>query len=69
MDFTTREKEVLGYMAQCLTYDEIIVRMKISKRTLLKHLEHIGLKTGIRKQARISRYAIEHGYGKQHVAL
>jgi DNA-binding CsgD family transcriptional regulator len=63
MAFTKREEEVLGYMAQNYTYDEIILLMKIRKKTLLKHIEHIGLKTGIRKQARIARYAIEHGYG------
>ena len=61
--FTAKEQEVLHYMARCYTYNEIIGEMKISKRTLYKHIENIGIKTGIRTQARVSRYAIEHGYG------
>lgn len=61
--FTPKEQEVLDYMAYCYTYAEISAKMMITKKTLLRHIYNISLKTGIRTQLGITRYAIEHGYG------
>jgi DNA-binding NarL/FixJ family response regulator len=61
--FTPKEQEVLDYMAYCYTYAEISTKMCITKKTLLKHIDNIGVKAGIRTQLGITRYAIEHGYG------
>lgn len=63
--FTPKEQEVLDYMADCYSYAEISMYMGISKKTLLKHIERIGLKIGIRTQIPICRYAREQGYGKR----
>ena len=73
--FSPREQEVLNLISQCQNYENISSHLRISRRTLHKHVEHISKKlklsskVGGRVQQDIAKYAIEHGYGKeQHVA-
>lgn len=55
--FTTREMEVLQYLAQGLISKEIAVKMAISKNTVENHKQNMFAKLGIRKLTELLAYA------------
>ena len=50
IELSSREKEVMQWLAQGKTNDEIGRILKISKRTVGKHLEHINRKFGTKSR-------------------
>jgi DNA-binding NarL/FixJ family response regulator len=58
---TRREREILAMTAQGNTSRQIAVALSISPRTAETHRTNIGRKLGLRTQADLIRYAIEHG--------
>lgn len=55
-----REQEILRLIAQGHTDKEIALQMSISPRTVQNHLTRIRQKTGLRRRAELSRWAVEH---------
>jgi len=49
-NFTTREKEIITYLAKGLTYKEIGEVLFISDRTVGKHISNIYAKTGVNQK-------------------
>ena len=49
-NFTTREKEIISYLAKGLTYKEIGEVLFISDRTVGKHVSNIYAKTGVNQK-------------------
>lgn len=60
-DFSTREIEILGLIAEGLTNIEISERLFISKRTVEGHRQTLIEKTGSRNTAALMHYAIIKG--------
>jgi len=58
---TEREREVLSLVAQGCTSKEIAERLIVSHKTVMSHRANIYEKLGIRNQAGLVRWAIEHG--------
>jgi two-component system response regulator DegU len=58
---TEREREVLSLVAQGCTSKEIAERLVVSHKTVMCHRANIYEKLGIRNQAGLVRWAIEHG--------
>jgi DNA-binding NarL/FixJ family response regulator len=54
--FTNREKEVIQYICQGLTNEEISKKLCISKFTIANHVQNIFEKTGIRSRAKLTSY-------------
>ena len=56
----SREQEVLRLIAQGCTDKEIAATVFISPRTVQNHLTRIREKTGLRRRAELTRWAMEH---------
>jgi two-component system, NarL family, response regulator NreC len=59
---TSREREVLQWVVDGLTSAEIGERLNISPRTVEKHRANMMQKLGVRNQADLVRYALQHGF-------
>ncbi len=59
---TRREREVLQWVVDGLTSAEIGQRLGISPRTVEKHRANMMQKLGVRNQADLVRYALQHGF-------
>jgi DNA-binding NarL/FixJ family response regulator len=55
-----REHEVLRLVATGLTDNEIASKLYISPRTVQNHLTRVREKTGLRRRAELTRWAMEH---------
>jgi DNA-binding CsgD family transcriptional regulator len=55
---SARESELIGLVAAGLTDAQIAQRLFISIRTVQSHLDRIRDKTGCRRRADLTRYAI-----------
>jgi non-specific serine/threonine protein kinase len=51
-----REIEVSELVAQGMTNDQIATRLRLSKRTVDAHLEHIRTKLGVRSRVEIATW-------------
>lgn len=60
-ELTPREREVLALVAEGATNAQIAERLFISVNTVTRHLTHIYRKTGTRRRAEATRYAMERG--------
>jgi predicted ATPase/DNA-binding CsgD family transcriptional regulator/transcriptional regulator with XRE-family HTH domain len=60
-DLTTREVEVLCWVAQGLTNAQVAAQLVISPRTVNTHLSGIYRKLGTSSRAVATRFAVEHG--------
>jgi DNA-binding NarL/FixJ family response regulator len=58
---TAREREILELVAGGETDQDIADQLTISVRTVHSHLDRIRDKTGSRRRADLTRFAIEHG--------
>jgi two-component system response regulator NreC len=58
---TDREREVLTYLAEGSSNDEIAVSLVISPRTVERHRENIMHKLNLHSRAELVRYAIRKG--------
>ncbi|HEX6686863.1 MAG TPA: response regulator transcription factor [Candidatus Limnocylindrales bacterium] len=58
---SNREREVLALLASGERDREIAVRLSVSVHTVRTHLEHIRRKTGQRRRAELTRFAVESG--------
>lgn len=58
---STREKEIVGLVAQGLTSAQIADRLCVSLKTVETHRHNIFKKLSIKKSAQLVKYAIEHG--------
>lgn len=57
---TAREREVLRFLAQGLTYDGIAAALVISPHTVNRHLTAIYTKLGVTSRHAATRWAIDH---------
>lgn len=55
-----RELDVLRLLAHGKTDDEIAKELFISPRTVQNHLQRVREKTGLRRRAELTRWAVEH---------
>ncbi len=60
LELTDREREVLSLVAAGETDRDISEALFISVGTVRAHLDHIRTKTGRRRRADLTRYALEH---------
>lgn len=60
---TSRENEVLSWLAQAKSNAEIAVILGLSVRTVGKHLENIFAKLGVENRAAAMRLFLDHGRG------
>ncbi len=58
---TDREEEVLRYLAEGVSNDEIAAALVISAKTVARHRENIMQKLGLHSRAELVRYAIRKG--------
>jgi two-component system response regulator NreC len=58
---TEREREVLGYLAEGTSNEEIAVSLVISPKTVDRHRENIMRKLNLHSRAELVRYAIRKG--------
>jgi DNA-binding NarL/FixJ family response regulator len=63
LTLTEREAEVLGLVAAGERDQDIAEALYISIGTVRAHLDHIRAKTGRRRRAELTRYAMEQGLG------
>jgi len=61
IQITAREREILELVAGGETDQDIAEQLTISVRTVHSHLDRIRDKTGSRRRADLTRFAIEHG--------
>ena len=52
---TRRESEIMGYIRQCLSDDEILINIPVSKHTLQKHIQNIYRKCGVSSRRELLR--------------
>ena len=57
---STRENEVLGFIARGLSNQLIADELVISVRTVERHINHIYAKLGIHNRAQAAAYAVRH---------
>jgi two-component system response regulator NreC len=60
-DLTDREQEVLAYLAEGASNEEIAVSLVISPKTVARHRENIMRKLNLHSRAELVRYAIRKG--------
>ncbi|MDD2696446.1 MAG: response regulator transcription factor [Anaerolineales bacterium] len=60
-NLTHREKEVLGYLAEGLTNEEIANKLLISKHTVARHRENLMRKLNLHSRSDLVRYAVRKG--------
>lgn len=58
---TKREKEIIQYIAQGLTYHEIADKLFISQYTVINHRQNIVHKLGLKSNTALVRYALKRG--------
>jgi DNA-binding NarL/FixJ family response regulator len=58
---TSREQEVLAYIAKGLTNRQIAERLVVSEKTVATHVGHILTKLGLPSRTAATAYAYEHG--------
>ena len=58
---TTRERQIVGVMAEGLTNKEIAWRLAIGQRTAESHVERITTKLGFHSRVQIAAWATQHG--------
>jgi DNA-binding CsgD family transcriptional regulator len=63
-EITQREKEILHLLANFHNYNEMRDILGISLKTVNRHIENIMKKTGIHRKDLLTKYALEHEYGK-----
>jgi len=61
LELTAREKQILGLVAEGERDDDIARQLYITVSTVRTHLDRIRDKTGQRRRAELTRYAIERG--------
>lgn len=61
VDFSSREMEILGLIAEGLTNQEMSERLFLSKRTIEGHRQNLIEKTGCRNTATLIKYAVLNG--------
>jgi len=61
-ELTDREAEVLSYLADGWSNDEIADRLRIGARTVRFHLDHIYRKLGVGRRTEAVREAVTRGY-------
>jgi DNA-binding NarL/FixJ family response regulator len=59
---TSREREVLELVARGLSAPEIAEQLTISPRTVEVHRANVMRKLGLKSQAEMIRYAVQHGF-------
>ncbi|MCM5527720.1 LuxR C-terminal-related transcriptional regulator [Parasegetibacter sp. NRK P23] len=59
--FTPREKEILRYLVQGFTSQEIAQKMFISKQTVDRHRKNMLAKTGLRNSLELVNFALREG--------
>jgi len=62
-----REQEVLSLLAQGLTNKDIAQTLILSVRTIEAHLRNIYGKLDVRSRTEAALWAVEHGYGADHL--
>jgi DNA-binding CsgD family transcriptional regulator len=67
--FTSREREVLYYLAQGGSNPEIAMTLGIDERTVRQHLENIRKKVGLCGGRKLQAWAWQNGYGHQNGLL
>jgi len=60
-DITDRENEILTYLAEGVSNDEIAASLVISPKTVARHRENIMRKLNLHSRAELVRYAIRKG--------
>ncbi len=65
-ELTEKEKEVLYYVCEGLTRQEIAKKMIISEATVKTHLSNIFSKTNTRNRTELAIYAVTNGYVKKN---
>jgi DNA-binding NarL/FixJ family response regulator len=58
---TSREVEVLGFVATGMTNPQVAHRLFLSPRTVQRHLYSIYRKLGVSSRTAATRFALEHG--------
>jgi DNA-binding NarL/FixJ family response regulator len=58
---TSREIEVLGFVASGMTSAQIATELFLSPRTVNTHINSVYHKIGVNSRAAATRYALEHG--------
>ena len=58
---TTRQREVIGLLAQGFTNGQIAQSLFVSEQTVKNHLHQITGKLGVSGRVGLAQYAIEHG--------
>jgi DNA-binding NarL/FixJ family response regulator len=61
---TPRQQEILGYIAQGMTYDEIADQLHLSARTVRYHVVEIRRRLGLANRNEVARYARRHHLGE-----
>jgi len=60
-DLTTREQEILTFLAEGASNDEIAITLVISPKTVARHRENIMRKLNLHSRSELVRYAIRKG--------
>ena len=60
MDFTGREKEVLYFLSEGLSNNQIGDKLHLSPRTVEKHVSSLLRKTDTSNRAELVRFTMEH---------
>jgi non-specific serine/threonine protein kinase len=58
---TPRERQTAALIARGLTNREIAAELVITERTVMRHVEHILAKLGVRSRTQIAVWVVEHG--------
>lgn len=61
---STREREILTWVAKGLTNKEISLQLEISEYTVKNHLKNLFEKLHLNNRVQLAKYAYEHGYFK-----
>jgi DNA-binding NarL/FixJ family response regulator len=64
-DLTSREREVLEFVAQGLDNERISTRLKISEKTVRNHVSTIFSKLGVNSRAQAVAVARDAGFGRR----
>ena len=61
MRSTSRQAEILGYVADGLTSREIAAKLVLSTGTVDRHIATVYRKLGVANRAQATSYALRHG--------
>jgi DNA-binding NarL/FixJ family response regulator len=59
---TAREREIARMVAEGLTDREIAAHLRVSRRTVDRHLRNVFDKVGVANRAALAAYAVRHGW-------